>query len=499
MVGRYDQQALLDYLEGDLGIDARRRFEEQLWLDGPLRKLVNQMVQDRQQLRQTPQVQPPLDLLCEAQEQINQHLERQLLLSEVPSGTELRRHQGDYKRLWICSGIAVIVIISVSVYFLVGLNPFASSTTAGDESLLVSQHGQVEPPVYPLPDGPVVGVVVSRVDQEKSKSRASDGSRKMQPVVGAALGGTQLDRVEGTASIRLDSTVKQESHEDVVPDKPIGSPSLDAEYLAAVSSLVTRSFLELVEIESHTTSVLAMHANPPQAVAWQLVLTGASTRKCLATLREFANHSKQARLSVVEPFRVEVSGASCRIVDDEDGAPIPEVSAATDLLTVVTEKSYPGSSQIAGYQLSVVDYEGRGYVLHVRGDQIQSMLEFLNASGDQSASLQPIGHLPHTDSVKLFLAPANHSRGPVDGMRQSWYEKLPAENQVDIVFDWSFLPDWQPLRDPVLRLFNMEVEVALRVIINELPVEKNRVNADVMVIQESGVEGKREHQELVVE
>ena len=35
MVGRYDQQALLDYLEGDLGIDARRRFEEHLRLDGP--------------------------------------------------------------------------------------------------------------------------------------------------------------------------------------------------------------------------------------------------------------------------------------------------------------------------------------------------------------------------------------------------------------------------------------------------------------------------------
>ncbi len=499
MAGRYDQQTLLGYLECDLSIDARRRFEEQLRLDGPLRKLVNQMVQDRQQLRQTPQVQPPLDLLCEAQEQINQRLERQLLLSETPPGTGLHRHQGVYKRLWVCSGIAAIVIISVSAYFLVGLNPFASSITADDDSLLVSRRGQVELPVYPLPDDPMVGVVASRIDQEKSKPLASADSRGMQPAMGEVLGDMQLDGVEGTASIRMDSKVKKESQEDVVPEDPIGSPGIDAEYLAAISSLVTRSFLELVEIESHATSVLAMHANPPETVAWQLVLTGASTKKCLATLREFANHSKQARLSVVEQFSVEASGASCRVVDDEDEPPIPEVSVATDSLTVVTEKPRPGGSQVAGYQLSAGNHESRGYVLHVRGDQIQFMLEFLNAHGDQSASLRPIGHVPQSDSVQLFLSPANQSKRPVDGMSQPWYEKLPAGNQVDIVFDWSFLADWQPSRDPVWGLFDMEVEAALHVIINELPVEKNRVNVDVMVIQESGVEGKREHQELVVE
>lgn len=76
MAERYDEQALLDYLEGDLSTDQAAEFERQLENDTKLRSLVGQLLADRDALRRLPtQPAPP-----QVMERVEQQLERAMLL-----------------------------------------------------------------------------------------------------------------------------------------------------------------------------------------------------------------------------------------------------------------------------------------------------------------------------------------------------------------------------------------------------------------------------------
>jgi hypothetical protein len=76
MAERYDEQVLLDYLEGDLSTDQAAEFERQLENDTKLRSLVGQLLADRDALRRLPtQPAPP-----QVMERVEQQLERAMLL-----------------------------------------------------------------------------------------------------------------------------------------------------------------------------------------------------------------------------------------------------------------------------------------------------------------------------------------------------------------------------------------------------------------------------------
>ncbi|MFI4860694.1 MAG: anti-sigma factor family protein [Phycisphaerales bacterium JB063] len=84
MTDRYDQDLLLDYLEGDLDPAARAQVDQMLASDPPLAALMRSLAQDREQLRSIPAEDAPGDLSLD----LVQGLERRMLLDapQVESG-----------------------------------------------------------------------------------------------------------------------------------------------------------------------------------------------------------------------------------------------------------------------------------------------------------------------------------------------------------------------------------------------------------------------------
>lgn len=78
MLDRYDQNLLLDYLEGELDADRQAQLDALLAEDKQLAALLAGMAGDRDVLRSLPQAQAPADLM----QDLTQSLERRMLLDE---------------------------------------------------------------------------------------------------------------------------------------------------------------------------------------------------------------------------------------------------------------------------------------------------------------------------------------------------------------------------------------------------------------------------------
>jgi len=79
MLDRYDQDLLLDYLEGELEGDRLAQFENDLTQDPQLALLLGEMANDRAALRALPREQAPADLIHD----LTQSLERRMLLDDA--------------------------------------------------------------------------------------------------------------------------------------------------------------------------------------------------------------------------------------------------------------------------------------------------------------------------------------------------------------------------------------------------------------------------------
>lgn len=78
MLDRYDQDLLLDYLEGELDADRRAKLDAMLADDPQLAGLLSEMAMDRAALRSLPEAQAPADLVHD----VTKTLERRMLLDE---------------------------------------------------------------------------------------------------------------------------------------------------------------------------------------------------------------------------------------------------------------------------------------------------------------------------------------------------------------------------------------------------------------------------------
>lgn len=112
MADRYDQEMILDYVEGDLSPAARVRFEAMLANDPPLRELTQKLVADRAALRGMPDEQPPAELIEDAMQQ----LERGMLLGDTDPGL-LAGSTPHPRRLWVgraaaYAGLAAVLVLT---------------------------------------------------------------------------------------------------------------------------------------------------------------------------------------------------------------------------------------------------------------------------------------------------------------------------------------------------------------------------------------------------
>ncbi|MBX2852099.1 MAG: hypothetical protein KTR15_10175 [Phycisphaeraceae bacterium] len=83
MLDRYDQDLLLDYLEGELDADRRAQLDAMLAEDPQLAALLEEMGRDRAALRSLPHAEAPGDLVHD----VTQTLERRMLLDEPVDDT----------------------------------------------------------------------------------------------------------------------------------------------------------------------------------------------------------------------------------------------------------------------------------------------------------------------------------------------------------------------------------------------------------------------------
>lgn len=83
MLDRYDQDLLLDYLEGELDADRRAQLDVKLVEDPQLAALLDEIARDRDALRSLPQAQAPTDLVHD----VTNTLERQMLLDDTVDDT----------------------------------------------------------------------------------------------------------------------------------------------------------------------------------------------------------------------------------------------------------------------------------------------------------------------------------------------------------------------------------------------------------------------------
>lgn len=113
MTQQLDNETILGYVEGDLPNDQRKRFETLLADDPKLRRLVTQIRDDRQQMRNLPSEDPPEDIL----EGVNRRLERNMLLDAPPPELMPSLPASSFRigRWAAYAGLAAMIVLSTTL------------------------------------------------------------------------------------------------------------------------------------------------------------------------------------------------------------------------------------------------------------------------------------------------------------------------------------------------------------------------------------------------
>lgn len=127
MVDRYDEELFLEYVEGELPVEKRVAFENQMLQDPRLRNLVAQMVLDRHRMRTLPDEAAPEHLM----DAVNERLERSMLLGASPqefTQTKAPASNGFRWRRFATMGAMAAMVAMVAGVFIVTLVQLANDT-----------------------------------------------------------------------------------------------------------------------------------------------------------------------------------------------------------------------------------------------------------------------------------------------------------------------------------------------------------------------------------
>lgn len=167
MLDRYDQDLLLDYLEGELDADRRAQLEAQLADDPQLSQLLEAIAKDREALRSLPEQTAPADLVSD----LTASLERRMLLDDsvdesgpIPMsrarGYEPERSGGvRWGRVAGLTGLAASVAVAAGLV-VYSLNPDPLEQTAqrlADSSDADNEAGEAENAIAEAPGGQPAG------------------------------------------------------------------------------------------------------------------------------------------------------------------------------------------------------------------------------------------------------------------------------------------------------------------------------------------------------
>ena len=115
MTDTYNESTILAYVEGELSPEDQHAFKLGMLKDAKLRKLVEQLVADRAALRQMPLEPVPVALV----EQVDQYLERNMLLGPAPAGVPTRvqaERRFQFVRTSSLMAIAAVLVLGVGLF-----------------------------------------------------------------------------------------------------------------------------------------------------------------------------------------------------------------------------------------------------------------------------------------------------------------------------------------------------------------------------------------------
>jgi hypothetical protein len=183
MTQAYDDNLILAYVEGDLAPAERQDFKLALMKDPKLRRLVEQMMADRQTLRDMPDEQPPPDLM----EAIDQHLERQMLLSPASAaqsmGSDQDHRRFKFVRIGSFAAMAAMLLLGVGLIYQtfrdMDAPPDATSRQVASDMASPSSQGKAAP----APDTPL-----ALAPRDAMRREATDSADERQDDAFRAMG-----------------------------------------------------------------------------------------------------------------------------------------------------------------------------------------------------------------------------------------------------------------------------------------------------------------------
>jgi len=224
MSEKYNEELILDYLEGDLDADARIRFEQQMRKDARLRWLVEQLQNDRQMLRSSAVETVPPQVL----EQVNGQLERRILLdrTQATDGSPVVARIGRYVGY---GAVAAMVLIGATWIALSLWSPPAEPLPFDDDAFVVVEDRDQPTPEdnadLLIPPGPGEGETGGRtaVADAGDVTPAGDDPPALVRIPTALQWDTELGHREGdsmaSALVLVDpSDVLRDEQGDAPPD-----------------------------------------------------------------------------------------------------------------------------------------------------------------------------------------------------------------------------------------------------------------------------------------
>ncbi len=216
MTDTYDEQLLLDFVEGELGPEDRARVEKLIARDERLGRLLEDMRRDRDTLRQLPEPPTPTWLMDEALGS----LERTMLLEPSPDETEARvnHKRGVLRRLSFTAAVAAMLLLCTFVVF-------QSLTNLAGPDVAFHSEGEHEDsePILPGKGGPMIAKSNARAEQApanpdvQSDPIAVHADRQSDP------GTTVLIAKGGPAAGRQEALGQQAEPEIAVQQRAITS------------------------------------------------------------------------------------------------------------------------------------------------------------------------------------------------------------------------------------------------------------------------------------
>ncbi len=153
MSKRYDEQQLLDYVEGNLSPAERERVEQSLRGQPELLAYLQAMSGDRQAIADLPEPEAPAWIM----EEVDRYLERSMLLDTNGADLEADNHRqrSVLRRLFVVGALAAMLLVTVGIIALsvwgLGEAPMTTRTVARDgrpdaEAAVVDEVADAEPP-----------------------------------------------------------------------------------------------------------------------------------------------------------------------------------------------------------------------------------------------------------------------------------------------------------------------------------------------------------------